>query len=126
MMLDIFRPLVMKRSQERLDRKIRLAFENFRGLLVRRRLIAQLRVTRREVGMMAMVRRRDVPESRNRLGITPRHEKGAAEMIPEPFGVTRVEPHRLLDPWNALFRPSQPCQDFALLHDDEIVIGIEA
>src|SRR5262249_46530753 len=50
---------------------------------------------------------------------------GAAEMVPEPLGMIRVEPHRLLDPRNAFFRAPEPGQHLALLHDDEIVVGIE-
>src|SRR6185312_9081162 len=47
------------------------------------------------------------------------------EMAPETLRVVRVEPHGLLDPLDPLLRPAEPGQDFAVLDDDQVIIGIE-
>jgi hypothetical protein len=36
-----------------------------------------------------------------------------------------VEAHRLLDPFDALFRLTDPGQHLAVLHDDEVGVRIE-
>ena len=46
-------------------------------------------------------------------------------MAPEALGVVRVEAHRLPDPVDALLRPPQPGQKLALLHHDQVVVGVE-
>ena len=47
-------------------------------------------------------------------------------MAPEALGMIGIEAHRLLDPVDPLLRLAQPGQYLALLHHDEIVVGIEA
>ena len=37
-----------------------------------------------------------------------------------------IEAHRPPDPVDSLFRPPEPGQKLALLHDDEVAVGIEA
>jgi hypothetical protein len=43
----------------------------------------------------------------------------------ESLRVIRVEAHRLLDPVDALLRSPKPRQKLALLHNNEIVVGIQ-
>ena len=47
-------------------------------------------------------------------------------MAPKAFGVIGIKSHCFADPFDALFRASQPDQDFALLNDNQIIVGIEA
>jgi len=47
-------------------------------------------------------------------------------MVPEPFRVVRVEAHCFPDPLDAFFRSAQPSIQLALLHNDQVIVGIEA
>ena len=88
--------------------------------------VAHLRRGRRHEGVVRVVRLGDAAEGLQRIGIVPRRELRAPEMVPEALGMIRVEPHRLADPFDAFLRPSEPGQQLALLHDDEVAVRIEA
>src|SRR5262249_49902330 len=124
-MLEILRALVVLRLEIILDAERGIALEHLGYVLARRRLVAELGMAGGEEGVMQMVGRRDAGKGRDRLGIMARHEMRAAEMVPEPLRMIRVEAHRLLDPRNAFFRAPEPGQHLALLHHDEIVVGVE-
>ena len=76
--------------------------------------------------MVRVVGRADPGEGLGRLRVATRHVVGAAQVVPVALGVIGIELHRPLDPVDALFRPAQPGQELALLHDDQIVVRIEA
>ena len=58
--------------------------------------------------------------------VAARDEVGAREVAPEALGVVGIEAHRLQDPVDALFGLAEPGQDLALLHDDQVVVRIQA
>ena len=88
--------------------------------------VAQLRRRRGEKGMMGVIRRRELAEGCDRVGIETRGVLRPAEMTPEALGMIGVEPHRAADPLDPFLRPAEPCQQLALLHDDEVAVRIEA
>ena len=47
-------------------------------------------------------------------------------MTPKALRVIGIEPHRPANPLDSLLRPPEPGQHLALLHDDEIAVGVEA
>ena len=75
--------------------------------------------------MMRVVRPRDPGEGLGGFGVFLGAIAGAPEVAPEALWVVRVEAHRLLDPVDALLRPSQPRQQLALLHHDQVIVGVE-
>src|SRR3984957_2715631 len=47
-------------------------------------------------------------------------------MAPKALRMIRIEPHRPPDPLDSLLRAAKPGEYLALLHDDEIAVGVEA
>ena len=123
MMRAVFRALVVQSFQVGLDGEVRRAFEHLGRMSPCGRLVADLGLTGGDECMVELVGRRDTPERRNRVFITARNEIGPAEMVPEPLGMIGIEAHCLLDPFDAFLGPSEPRQDLALLHDDEVVVA---
>ena len=74
---------------------------------------------------MVLIGLADVAERLARFRILAGDEIGPPQMVPEALGMMRIEPHRLPDPLDAFLRPADPGQVFAVLDDDEIVVGIE-
>src|SRR4029453_11870621 len=87
--------------------------------------VAHLREGCRKERMMGVVRPSNSGEGLSGFGIFLGTIAGTSKMAPEALWVVRVEAHRLLDPVDALFRPSQPRQKLALLHDNQVVVGVE-
>src|SRR6516165_12007891 len=75
--------------------------------------------------MMRVVRPRDSREGLGGFGVFFGAIAGAPEVAPESLRVIWVEAHRLLDPVDALLRPSKPRQKLALLHNNKIVVGVQ-
>src|SRR5262245_30770129 len=75
---------------------------------------------------MRLVRIADVLERLDRFRVTARHKVRPAEMTPESFGMIRVQPHSLLDPFDAVFWRSEPGQNLPLLDDHEVIVWVEA
>ena len=64
-------------------------------------------------------------EAGNCILVLARNKMRPAKMAPISFRMIGVERHRLLDPVNTFQRAAGPGQQFALLHHDQIVIGIQ-
>src|SRR5438477_11561131 len=109
-MLAIFLALVMHGLEIFLDTERPVAFEYFRAMVARGGLVAERGMAGGQERMVQMVGSRDAGERGDRLGIAARHEERAAEMVPEPLRVIRVEPHRLLDPGDAFLGAPEPGQ----------------
>ena len=75
---------------------------------------------------MGMVGRGELAEGGDRIRISAGGVLRPAEMTPEALRVIGIEPHRPANPFDPFFRPSEPGEHLALLHDDEIAVGIEA
>src|SRR5262249_53578778 len=90
-----------------------------------RRFIAELGMTGSDRRMMELIGRRNAPERGNCVAIAARNEISPAEVVPKPLGVVGVEAHGLLDPSDPFLRLSEPRQDLALLHHNEVVVGVE-
>ena len=116
--------LVMLGRQVCSYRELRLAFQHLRCMRGSRHRIAHLGESSREEGMMGVVRPRDPRKRFCGFGIFLGAIAGAPEVVPESLRVIWVEAHRPLDPVDAFFGPAKPRQKLALLHDNEIVIGI--
>src|SRR5712692_2826442 len=127
MMRKIALALVMERGQViALDAEVGLTLQDFAHLLARRSFISHLREAACEQREMEMIRRSDALHGLGRLAIAARDEKCPAEMAPEARGVVGIEAHRLPDPFYALFGLAEPGQQLALLHHDQVVVGIQA
>lgn len=126
MMVEVALAVVVERRKIARDSERRVLFQYRLGILLCRRLIIHLGVGCGKERIVGMIGRRNTLERLGRLGISPRHVKTPAQVTTETLGKIRVEAHRFLDPFDALFRLPQPGQDLALLHDDEVVVGIEA
>jgi hypothetical protein len=77
--------------------------------------VAHLCAAGREERLVQLVRRGDVPQRLDRIGITFRDKLGARQVEPETFGVLGIEAHRLADPFDALLALAEPSHDFVLL-----------
>ena len=87
--------------------------------------VAHLREDGGEEGVVRVVGSCDPREGLGGFGVFLGAIEGAPEMAPEALRVVRIEAHRLPDPVDAFFRPSEPGQKLALLDHDEIVVGVE-
>src|SRR2546429_828348 len=107
---------VMQRCQIAFCRKARV--QPYRLLGVRRRsgFVAHLRQSGSKESVVRMVGPRDAAERLDRLGVAPSNKIAAAEMVPKPLGMMRIEAHRPFDPVDALFWPTYPGQELSLLH----------
>ena len=127
MVREIALALVVKRRQViPPDAEAGLALEDFTDLLPCRGFISHLRKAGGEQRQMKMIGRSNALHSLGRLGIAVRDKKSASKMAPEARRVVGVEAHRFPDVFDAFFRLPEPSGDLALLHDDQVVVGIEA
>src|SRR5205085_8358025 len=116
---------VMQRCQIAFRRKARVQPHRLLGVRRRSGFVAHLRQRGSKEGVVRMVGPRDAAERLDRFGVAPPDKIGTAEMVPKSLGMMRVETHRPLHPVDALFWPTYPGQELALLHHNEIVIGVE-
>jgi len=117
--------LVVLRRDEALDGEVRRPLQHLLGCALGGRCVVELRMAGREKCKMAVVDAANPLERFDRFAVASRDEISAAEMTPEALGMIGVEAHRLLDPFNALFRLADPGQLLPLLHHDEVVVWIE-
>src|SRR5262249_43966427 len=89
-------------------------------------LIAKHGRTRRKESIVELVGATNAPERVGGLGVATGDEQGSAEMAPEALRMIGVQAHRFPDQLDALLSSAGPGVQLALLHDDEVVIGIEA
>src|SRR5260221_2936216 len=97
--------VVLGREVER-HRKFRLTLKDLCRVRGSRDRVDYLRERGCEKGMMRVVRPCDPRNGLGGFGIFLGAIAGAPEMAPETLRVVRVEAHRLLDPVDALLRPS--------------------
>src|SRR6266851_5680197 len=89
-------------------RKIRLALQDLCRVRGGRDRVAHLGERGGEEGMMRVVRPCDPREGLGGFGVFLGAVAGAPKVAPEALRVVWVKAHRLLDPVDALLRPSQP------------------
>lgn len=124
-MLAVALILVVLRRDEVLDGEVRRPLQDLVRRALGRHCVAELRVASREKRRMDVVGAVNPLERFDCLAVAPRDEISPAEMTPEALGMIGVEAHRLLNPFDALFRLANPGQHLALLHNDEVVVWIE-
>src|SRR4051812_37701208 len=95
-------------------REFWLVLEDLRRVRGSSDLVTHLRERGGEKGMMRVVGPCDPRKGLGGFGIFLSAIAGAPEMAPETLRVVRIKAHRLLDPVDALLRPSQPRQKLAL------------
>ena len=117
--------LVVLRGEVDGHREFRLALQDLCRVRGSRDRIAHSRERGGEEGMMRVVRPCDPRKSLGGFGVFLGAIAGAPEVAPEALWVIRVKAHRLLDPVDAFLRPSKPRQKFALLHHNQVVVGVE-
>src|SRR5262245_11149649 len=88
--------------------------------------LSQLRRRCSQKGVMRMIWRSQLAEGLDRIGIVTRRVLCPTEMTPETLWMIGVKPHRSLNPLDPLFRASEPGQQLALLHNNEVAVRIEA
>src|SRR3954451_8284091 len=89
---------VMQRREIALDREPRLAAQHLLGVRLCPGGIADGGERRRAESAVAMVGLGDAAEGLDGLGVAAGDEERAAEVVPEPLGMVRVEAHGLPDP----------------------------
>ena len=126
MVLAIAIELVVEGAQIGVDGKLGIEREHAANMPGGAGLIAKHGRTRRKESIVELVGATYAPERVGRIGVATGDEERSAEMAPEAFRMIGVEAHRLPDQLDALLGATGPSVQLALLHDDEIVIGIEA
>src|SRR5688572_7908206 len=124
-MFGIVRALVVERGEIAIDGKSRIGGKHLLAVQLCRCRITGHGRGRCQEGMMELVGLADTPERLDRFRIFAGYEVSAPQMIPEALGMVRVEPHRLSDPFDAFLGPAYPSHVFAMLDDNEIVVGVE-
>src|SRR5262245_31881569 len=87
--------------------------------------ISQLRRRCSQKGVMRVIWRSQLAEGFNCISIVTRRVLCSTKMIPETLRMIGVEPHRSTNPLDPLFGASEPGQQLALLHDNQVAVRIE-
>src|SRR5262249_29417454 len=88
--------------------------------------VSQLRRRCSQKGVMRVIGRSQLAEGLDRIGIVTSRVLCPTEVTPETLGMIGVEPHRSTNPLDPFFGASEPGQQLALLHDNEVAVRIEA